>query len=69
FVDPSVSSATVQLALFGLRFPIFAVPIVCTYIYFGDQIPQLFKKYPHSQLWIDRVTVMVFIDMSIKLLY
>ncbi|WP_286741375.1 LysE family translocator [Pseudoalteromonas sp. UBA2102] len=69
FVDPSLSSATFQLAFFGLLYPILAFPIDCTYIYFGDKIAQFFKKYPHSQLWIDRVTGMVFIALAINLLY
>jgi len=69
FVDPSLSSATFQLAFFGLLYPIFAFPIDCTYIYFGDKIAQFFKKHQHSQLWIDRVTGMVFIALAINLLY
>jgi threonine/homoserine/homoserine lactone efflux protein len=69
FVDPSLSSATFQLAFFGLLYPIFAFPIDCTYIYFGDKIAQFFKKHPNSQLWIDRVTGMVFIALAINLLY
>lgn len=69
FVDPSLSSATFQLAFFGLLYPIFAFPIDCTYIYFGDKIAQFFKKHPNSQLWIDRVTGVVFIALAINLLY
>ena len=68
FVDPSLSSATFQLAFFGLLYPIFAFPIDCTYIYFGDKIAQFFKSHPNSQLWIDRFTGIVFIALAINLL-
>ena len=68
FVDPSLSSATFQLAFFGLLYPIFAFPIDCTYIYFGDKIAQFFRQHPNSQLWIDRVTGMIFIALAINLL-
>ncbi len=69
FVDPTLSSATFQLAFFGLLYPIFAFPIDCTYIYFGDKIAQFFRNQPNSQLWIDRVTGIVFIALAINLLY
>ena len=69
FVDPTLSSATFQLAFFGLLYPIFAFPIDCTYIYFGDKIAQFFRNNPNSQLWIDRVTGIVFITLAINLLY
>jgi threonine/homoserine/homoserine lactone efflux protein len=68
FVDPTLSSATFQLAFFGLLYPIFAFPIDCTYIYFGDKIAQFFKRNPNSQLWIDRITGLVFIALAINLL-
>lgn len=68
FVDPNLSSATFQLAFFGLLYPIFAFPIDCTYIYFGDKIAQFFRQHPNSQLWIDRVTGMIFIALAINLL-
>ena len=38
FVDPNLSSATFQLAFFGLLYPVFAFPIDCTYIYFGCSV-------------------------------
>ncbi|MEL0633306.1 LysE family translocator [Pseudoalteromonas carrageenovora] len=69
FIDPTLSSATFQLAFFGLLYPIFAFPIDCTYIYFGDKIAQFFRNNPNSQLWIDRVTGIVFIALAINLLY
>jgi len=69
FVDPTLSSATFQLAFFGLLYPIFAFPIDCTYIYFGDKIAKFFRNHPNSQLWIDRVTGIVFIALAINLLY
>jgi threonine/homoserine/homoserine lactone efflux protein len=50
FVDPTLSSATFQLAFFGLLYPLFAFPIDCTYIYFGDKIAQFFRRNPNSQL-------------------
>jgi threonine/homoserine/homoserine lactone efflux protein len=68
FVDPSLSSATFQLAFFGLLYPIFAFPIDCTYIYFGDKIAQFFRRNPNSQLWIDKITGVVFITLAINLL-
>lgn len=68
FVDPSLSSATFQLVFFGLLYPIFAFPIDCTYIYFGDKIAQFFKQNPNSQHWIDRITGGVFIALAINLL-
>jgi threonine/homoserine/homoserine lactone efflux protein len=68
FVDPNLSSATFQLAFFGLLYPIFAFPIDCTYIYFGDKIAQFFRQHPNSQLWIDRVTGIIFIALAINLL-
>ncbi|WP_372759808.1 LysE family translocator [Pseudoalteromonas sp.] len=68
FVDPNLSSATFQLAFFGLLYPLFAFPIDCTYIYFGDKIAQFFRDNPHSQLWIDRITGIVFIALAINLL-
>jgi threonine/homoserine/homoserine lactone efflux protein len=69
FVDPTLSSATFQLAFFGLLYPIFAFPIDCTYIYFGDKIAQFFRRNPNSQLWIDRITGIVFIALAINLLF
>ncbi len=69
FVDPTLSSATFQLAFFGLLYPIFAFPIDCTYIYFGDKIAQFFRSNPNSQLWIDRITGLVFIALAINLLF
>ena len=69
FVDPTLSSATFQLAFFGLLYPLFAFPIDCTYIYFGDKIAQFFRRNPNSQLWIDRITGIVFIALAINLLF
>ncbi|MBQ4833106.1 LysE family translocator [Pseudoalteromonas sp. MMG010] len=68
FVDPTLSSATFQLAFFGLLYPIFAFPIDCTYIYFGDKIALFFRRNPNSQIWIDRITGLVFIALAINLL-
>ena len=69
FVDPTLSSATFQLAFFGLLYPLFAFPIDCTYIYFGDKIAQFFRRNPNSQLWIDKITGIVFIALAINLLF
>lgn len=68
FVDPSLSSTTFQLAFFGLLYPLFAFPIDCTYIYFGDKIANFFRQNPNAQIWIDRLTGTVFIALAINLL-
>lgn len=69
FVDPSLNtSTTFQLAFFGLLYPIFAFPIDCTYIYCGDKIAKYFRTHPKSQIYIDRVTGVVFIALAINLL-
>ncbi|WP_462158802.1 LysE family translocator [Pseudoalteromonas sp. GB56] len=69
FVDPTLStSTTMQLAIFGLLYPILAFPIDCTYIYFGDKIANYFKRHPSAQLWIDRLTGAIFIALAINLL-
>lgn len=69
FVDTSLStSTTFQLAFFGLLYPLFAFPIDCTYIYFGDKIANYFRDHPQSQIWIDRITGVVFIALAINLL-
>lgn len=69
FVDPTLSSTTFQLAFFGLLYPLFAFPIDCAYIYFGDKIALFFKRHPKSQFWIDRITGIVFITLAINLLF
>ncbi len=68
FVDPSLSSTTFQLAFFGLLYPLFAFPIDCTYIYFGDKIASYFRDHPQTQIWSDRITGLVFIALAINLL-
>ncbi|TMO49530.1 LysE family translocator [Pseudoalteromonas ruthenica] len=69
FVDPSLTtSTTAQLAIFGLLYPVLALPIDCTYIYFGDKIAQYFKTHPSAQCWIDRLTGLIFIALAINLL-
>ncbi|WP_404340701.1 LysE family translocator [Pseudoalteromonas mariniglutinosa] len=69
FVDPKLSSTTIQLAFFGLLYPLFAFPIDCTYIYFGDKIARYFRDHPNAQIWIDRITGGVFIALAINLLF
>ncbi|NMM41609.1 LysE family translocator [Pseudoalteromonas arctica] len=69
FVDPTLSSSTTfQLAFFGLLYPLFAFPIDCTYIYFGDKIAGYFREHPRSQIWIDRITGVVFVVLAVNLL-
>ena len=69
FVDSTLaSSTTLQLAFFGLLYPLFAFPVDCTYIYFGDKIAQYFRTHPQSQIWMDRMTGVVFIALAINLL-
>ncbi|MBB1300662.1 LysE family translocator [Pseudoalteromonas sp. SR44-8] len=69
FVDPTLSSSTTfQLAFFGLLYPLFAFPIDCTYIYFGDKIAGYFREHPQSQIWIDRITGVVFVVLAVNLL-
>ncbi|CAH9059597.1 Leucine efflux protein [Pseudoalteromonas holothuriae] len=68
FVDPSLSSATVQLAIFGLLYPILAFPIDCLYIYGGDKIAGYFRRHPSAPLWIDRASGLIFIALAINLI-
>lgn len=68
FVDPTLSSATIQLAIFGLLYPILAFPIDCTYIYAGDKIASYFRRHPKAPLWIDRISGLIFIALAINLL-
>ena len=68
FVDPSLSSTTLQLAIFGLLYPILAFPIDCAYIYGGDKIADYFRLHPNAPLWIDRFSGLIFITLAINLL-
>ncbi|MBE0369151.1 LysE family translocator [Pseudoalteromonas sp. MMG013] len=68
FVDPTLSSTTLQLAIFGLLYPILAFPIDCAYIYGGDKIASYFRRHPNAPLWIDRVSGGIFIALAINLL-
>lgn len=68
FVDPSLSSTTLQLTILGLLYPIMAFPIDCAYIYAGDKIANYFRKHPQAPLWIDRISGLIFIALAINLL-
>lgn len=68
FVDPTLSSTTLQLAIFGLLYPILAFPIDCLYIYGGDKIANYFRQNPNAPLWIDRVSGCIFIGLAVNLL-
>lgn len=70
FADVSLdTSVTVQLLIFGLLYPILALPIDLTYIHFGDKIAGYFRHNPQVQDWIDRVTGVIFILLAINLLF
>ncbi|MBD1581492.1 LysE family translocator [Pseudoalteromonas sp. S16_S37] len=68
FVDPSLSSATLQLAIFGLLYPILAFPIDCAYIYGGDKIADYFRRHPSAPIWIDRISGFIFIALAVNLI-
>ena len=68
FVDPTLSSTTLQLAIFGLLYPILAFPIDCAYIYSGDKIAGYFRQHPSAPIWIDRFSGFIFIALAINLL-
>ncbi|NOU52436.1 LysE family translocator [Pseudoalteromonas sp. JBTF-M23] len=68
FVDPSLSSATLQLAIFGLLYPILAFPIDCAYIYGGDKIAGYFRRHPNAPIWIDRISGFIFIALAVNLI-
>ncbi|CAM4014039.1 LysE family translocator [Pseudoalteromonas byunsanensis] len=68
FVDPSLSSPTLQLAIFGLLYPILAFPIDCAYIYGGDKIAKYFRRHPSAPIWIDRTSGVIFIALAVNLI-
>ncbi|MCF2857868.1 LysE family translocator [Pseudoalteromonas sp. SMS1] len=69
FVDTTlVVSTTLQLALFGLLYPILAFPIDCAYVYGGDKIAGYFRAHPQAPLWIDRISGAIFIALAVNLL-
>jgi threonine/homoserine/homoserine lactone efflux protein len=59
---------TTQLLIFGLLYPILALPIDLTYIHFGDKIAGYFRHNPSVQDWIDRVTGAIFILLAVNLI-
>ncbi|MFC3033392.1 LysE family translocator [Pseudoalteromonas fenneropenaei] len=70
FVDPTLeTSTTLQLALFGLLYPIFAFPIDCMYVLGGDKIAGYFRRHPQAPIWIDRVSGVIFIALAINLMW
>ncbi|MDK2596322.1 LysE family translocator [Pseudoalteromonas obscura] len=69
FVDTSLdTSTTVQLALFGLLYPILAFPVDCVYVYGGDKIASYFRAHPQAPIWIDRVSAAIFVALAVNLL-
>ncbi|KJY90750.1 LysE family translocator [Pseudoalteromonas piscicida] len=69
FVDSSLTtSTTMQLAMFGLLYPILAFPIDCMYIYGGDKIAGYFRQHPTAPVWIDRISGLIFIALAVNLL-
>ncbi|KZN58003.1 LysE family translocator [Pseudoalteromonas luteoviolacea] len=69
FVDTSLdASTTLQLALFGLLYPILAFPIDCAYVYGGDKIAGYFRAHPQAPIWIDRISGAIFIALAVNLL-
>lgn len=69
FADPSLDTpVSTQLLIFGLLYPIFALPIDLMYTHFGDKIAGYFRHNPRVQDWIDRVTGAIFIVLAINLL-
>jgi len=70
FVDPSLeASPTLQMAIFGLLYPIFALPIDLSYVHFGDKIAGYFRHHPSAQLWLDRISGAVFISLALSMLW
>lgn len=69
FVDTSLdTSVTVQMLIFGLLYPIFALPIDFTYVHFGDKIAGYFRHHPKSQQRLDMLTGVLFIILALNLL-
>ena len=69
FVDNSlVTSPTIQMAIFGLMYPLFALPIDLSYVYFGDKIGGYFRTHPSAQVWLDRITGVIFIALAMSML-
>jgi len=70
FVDPSLdTSHAVQMAIFGLLYPIFALPIDLSYVHFGDKIAGYFRHQPSAQLWLDRASGVIFISLALSMLW
>ena len=69
FVDNSLAtSPTIQMAIFGLMYPLFALPIDLSYVHFGDKIAGYFRTHPSAQVWLDRITGIIFIALAISML-
>lgn len=70
FVDSSLETpAVVQMAIFGLLYPLFAFPIDLGYVHFGDKIAGSFRAHPSAQLLLDRSTGLIFILLSATMLF
>ena len=69
FVDNSLTTApAIQMAIFGLLYPIFALPIDLSYVHFGDKIASYFRGHPSAQQWLDRITGLIFIALAVSML-
>jgi len=69
FVDTSLETPpALQMAIFGLLYPIFALPIDLSYVYFGDKIAGYFRHHPSAQMWLDRISGIIFIGLALTML-
>ncbi len=69
FVDPNLPNPTLQLAIFGLLYPIFAFPVDLTYVYFGDKIAAFFRHHDKAQSRLDILTGVIFILLAGNLVW
>ncbi len=70
FVDASLeTSHAIQMMIFGLLYPIFALPIDLSYVHFGDKIAGYFRHHPSAQQWLDRFSGVIFISLALTLLW
>jgi len=70
FVDPSLDTdPALQMAIFGLLYPLFALPIDISYVHFGDKIAGYFRHHPSAQLWLDRASGVIFISLALAMLF
>lgn len=70
FVDASLETPhAIQMMIFGLLYPIFALPIDLSYVHFGDKIAGYFRHHPSAQQWLDRFSGVIFISLALTLLW